>query len=528
MGERGAGKRRGLKGAAAAAVVLAGLWLARRPLPPPHQDLVDASPPADSYANTTDTTLGRAVAEGRPQDADPGLSGIYTLADGRDAFVARAMLVDTAERTIDVQYYIWHDDTAGRLLLQGLRRAADRGVRIRLLLDDNNTAGLDPILRGLDAHATIEVRLFNPFMHRRARPVDFVTDFGRTNRRMHNKSFTVDHQATIVGGRNMGDEYFDAGQGTMFADLDVLAVGPVVEEVSEDFERYWTSASTYPAASILRPGPSEDVGTEPSTDPDTQTYLHALSHSTLWQHLQSGRLAFTWAPTRVVSDDPAKGLGRAAKKNLVVTPLGAELDQARQSALIVSPYFVPTRQGVRTLVGLVRRGAHVSVLTNALSATDVAAVHAGYIPYREALLRGGVELYEMKRDATVVEPPGGGHLLGSGGRLSSGGSSLHAKTFAVDGRVLFVGSFNMDPRSARLNTEMGVLIDSPELAGELAIAKAESAGTLSYHVTLGADGLVWTSEEDGQTVRYTSDPHTHWIQRAGVRVLSWLPIDGLL
>lgn len=525
MGNRTAGGGWVLKGAVAAGVAFAGLWLARRPLPPPQRapelPVRDASDPAD-------TAIGRAVAEGRPADVESDLSGVYTLADGRDAFVARAVLVDTAERSIDVQYYIWHDDTAGRLLLQALRRAADRGVRVRLLLDDNSTFGMDPILRGLDAHDRIEVRLFNPFMHRFARPVDFVTDFGRTNRRMHNKSFTVDNHATIIGGRNVGDEYFGAGQGTMFADLDVLAVGPVVADVTEDFERYWTSASTYPVAAILRPGPREDVGTEPGTDPETQSYLSALRCSTLWRELQRGRLPFTWAKTRMVSDDPAKGLGRAAKEDLVVTPLGPELSQARDSALIVSPYFVPTRQGVRALIGLVRRGARVSVLTNALSATDVAAVHAGYVPHREALLRGGVELYEMKRDATVVEPPGRGHLLGSGGRLSSGGSTLHAKTFAIDGDVLFVGSFNMDPRSARLNTEMGVLIDSPELAGELAAAKDDSAGTLSYHVTLGEDGLTWCSEEDGEIVRYTSDPHTRWIQRAGVWVLSLLPIDGLL
>ena len=199
--------------------------------------------------DTSDSPLGKAALP--MVQAHPGKSGVFALADGRDAFAARVLLADASECSLDVQYYIWNGDKTGTLLFEALRRAADRGVRVRLLLDDNNIAGLDTVLAALNSHPNIEVRLFNPFMHRRWRVLSFLTDFRRLNRRMHNKSFIVDRQACIIGGRNVGDEYFDAGQGLSFVDLDVLAIGTVVEDVSVDFERYWTSESSYPAERVL-------------------------------------------------------------------------------------------------------------------------------------------------------------------------------------------------------------------------------------------------------------------------------------
>ncbi|MCA0175264.1 MAG: phospholipase D family protein [Proteobacteria bacterium] len=488
--------------------------LSRRALPP-------RGPVAQSEARTglADTTLARSLAA--EIAAHPGLSGIHPLADGHDAFAARAALADAAERRIDAQYYIWHNDTAGRLLLQHLRRAADRGVHVRLLLDDNNTAGLDPLLRGLDAHPQIEVRLFNPLMHRRLRVLNYLSDFNRAHRRMHNKSFTVDGQVTVVGGRNVGDEYFGAGAGVMFADLDVSAIGPVVAAVEADFERYWTSPSAYPLTAIVTDPEQVDVGTVPADDAATQRYRVTIANSSLVRHLHAGSLPLVWAPTRLVSDDPAKVLGQVADDDTLMAPLFQAMESARHELTIISPYFVPTQVGTDALTQLAASGVKVEVLTNALSATDVAAVHTGYARYREALLRGGVKLYELKRSATVV-------ASGHGGVTGSSGASLHAKTFTVDGHQIFVGSFNMDPRSARLNTEMGLLIDSAELADQLQSGLAAMAGTAAYAVTLEQGHLRWTTQEGGQTVTEDSEPQTSWWRHLSVQVMSWLPIEWLL
>lgn len=501
------------------ALLAAGLcalaWLAYRPLP--EQQAQAARP---HLFGAEDTTLGRALADKVAKH--PALTGIYSLPNGHDAFAARAALAEVAERSIDAQYYIWHDDTAGRLLLQSLRRAADRGVQVRLLLDDNNTGGMDAVLLALDDHPGIEVRVFNPMMHRNMRVLDYLSDFVRTNRRMHNKSFTVDNQATVVGGRNVGDEYFGAGDGVMFADLDVMAVGAVVQAVSSDFDRYWRSASTYPLSSIVADsGKRTDIGTAPASDPATQTYLQALTQSDLVQRLRSGNLAFEWAAARLVSDDPAKGLGQARFEQTLLGQLNQVMDGAKKELTIVSPYFVPTKKGAAHLIALAQRGVAVTILTNALSATDIAAVHAGYAKYRKDLLRAGIRIFELKPDATVM-------ATRHGSLAGSSGASLHAKTFEVDGRQLFVGSFNMDPRSASLNTEMGLLIDSPKLAQHLPAALSSHGAANSYAVTLEGDSLRWSTQEGGNSLAYTQEPESTWLRRASVHVLSWLPIEWML
>lgn len=488
----------------------------RRPLPEPVQ-----RGPAVAQV-LPQSPLSRGLADALA--GHPGQSGVYPLADGHDAFAARAALAEVAQHRIDAQYYIWRDDVSGRLLLQALRRAAERGVQVRLLLDDNNTGGLDPVLVALDAHANIEVRLFNPFMHRQMRVLDFVTDFQRLNRRMHNKSFTVDGSATVVGGRNVGDEYFGVGDGVMFVDLDVLTVGPVVADVGADFERYWTSASSYSLQQIVTdPVRPLDPGTQAASDAATNGYQQALTRSGLVQRLRDGNLVFEWARAQLVSDDPVKGLGQAASHQTLLGQLPEVLAQARKQVTLVSPYFVPTSTGTALLAGLAERGVAVSVLTNALAATDVAAVHAGYARSRADLLRAGVRVFELKPDATVRT---GSHLEWSG----SSGASLHAKTFQIDAQQLFVGSFNFDPRSATLNTEMGLLIDSPVLAARLPQALAEHGAQNAYEVTLDADSasLRWTTQEGGQRMTYAAEPHSSLWRRASVRVLSWLPIDALL
>ena len=490
-------------------------------------------PPQDGRAmsradlDTGATRLGRAVAP--LAAAHPGKSGIYPLADAHDAFAARAALARAAERTLDVQYYIWRNDMTGSLLFGALRRAADRGVRVRLLLDDNNTSGLDATLAALDAHRNIEVRLFNPFMVRSMRAHGFLTDFARANRRMHNKSFTADSQATVVGGRNIGDAYFGADGDMLFADLDVMAVGPVVTEVARDFDRYWNSHSSYDARQLLPWASQQAIDQLSATASELERsehatgYVRTIRESAFFNDLVGGKLALEWAVTRMISDDPAKGLGKAAPGTLIFDKIRATMGQPVAELNLISPYFVPTGAGVDEFEAMARKGVRIRVLTNALEATDVAAVHSGYAKHRRRLLEAGVALYELRRLSANAPVRQG--MSGSG----SSSSSLHSKTFAVDRSRVFVGSFNFDPRSARLNTEMGFVIDSPEMAGRIAGAFDERIPAAAYQVRLADDGKLYWQERRGNTVvPHTVEPGTSFGQRAVVWLMSLLPIDWLL
>jgi cardiolipin synthase C len=473
------------------------------------------------------TTLTRAMAPSLA--AHPDKTGIRALSSPEDAFAARGLLAAAAEHSLDVQYYIWHGDETGYLLFEALWDAAQRGVRVRLLLDDINTKGLDETLAALDAHSNIEVRLYNPFVHRRARWASYLTDFKRLNRRMHNKSFTVDGTATIVGGRNIGNEYFAAGEGVAFADLDVIAVGPVVREVSGAFDRYWNSASAYPAAGLLpdpTAGMAESLRAKFATtraEPQSVRYLAALKETPLVTELHTGHVALEWADTTLVCDDPAKTLdatkGRGA---LMLTQLLSAAGRPLSRFDLVSPYFVPKQAGVKALASLVGTGVKVRILTNSFAANDVGVVHAGYSKYRKALLRSGVQLYELERRA--------GEKRSAGPKASgSSSASLHAKTFQVDSQRLFVGSFNFDPRSATLNTEIGLLIESPPLAQQLEAAFDAQLPPVAYQVRLDEAGhLQWIEQGPTGVVMRTTEPEASAFARALIGMLAILPIDWLL
>lgn len=450
------------------------------------------------------------------------------MRDGREAFAARALLADAAERTLDIQYYIWRNDMSGMLLFDALRRAADRGVRVRLLLDDNNTSGLDTLLAALDAHPQIEVRLFNPFTLRRWRALNFFTDFHRLNRRMHNKTFTADNQVTIVGGRNIGDEYFDAHQDFSFLDLDVLAIGPVVNDVSADFERYWQSASSYPAEAILPKADHASVrevataADNVTQSPASKAYVRALQTSHFVHDLLVGTLGYRWAPTQMLSDDPAKGLGKRGPRGTLLQRLEKILGNPERELELISPYLVPTREGAETLGSLARQGIKVTILTNSLEATDVAVVHAGYAKRRKQLLASGITIYELKRISTH-------RARGDRKFTGSSGSSLHAKTFSVDRARVFVGSFNLDPRSAALNTEIGFVMECPELADTIAGALVDRLPEHCYQVRLRENGRIeWVDGSGDEEVIYTTEPRVPWWRRASVSLLSLLPIEWLL
>jgi putative cardiolipin synthase len=499
---------------------------------------------SQALADTASTPLGRGLAP--IAAAHPGLTGLHMLNDGRSAFAARVLLARAATRSLDIQYYIWHGDLSGSLLLAEVRAAAERGVRVRLLVDDNGIAGLDAPFAALDAHPNIEVRLYNPFVLRRPKPIGYLADFLRLNRRMHNKSFTADNQVTIIGGRNVGDEYFGARDEGLFADLDVMAVGTAVADVSRDFDRYWASQSAYPAARILPPvlpeGLAEigDAAGRAARDPAAQAYVEAIRSLPFVEQAKAGTLDFEWAAVRLVSDDPAKTLGRGGRKGLLTTALGEIIGTPRRELGLVSGYFVPTQAGEDAFVQLAGDGVRVSILSNALEATDVGIVHAGYAHRRKSMLRAGVRLFEMRvprggeqavASSRNLLGTGSGSAIGgsSGTVLRSSASTLHAKTFTVDRTWMFVGSFNFDPRSMHLNTELGFIVESPAMASRLQDSFEKSIPQRAYEVILNGDGdLVWIERNGAREFHHSTEPGTTFFQRASIAVLARLPIEWLL
>jgi putative cardiolipin synthase len=482
----------------------------------------------NALSDTSETRLGRALAGAVA--ANPGKSGVHDLSDPHDAFAARGLLCNAAERSIDTQYYIWHGDQTGELLFGALWRAAQRGVRVRLLLDDNGARGLDTEIAVLDADPNIEVRLYNPFPRRSAKALGFVTDFTRLNRRMHNKSFTVDNQASVIGGRNIANEYFKLGRGLGFTDTDVLAVGPIVHEISDSFDLYWNSPSAYPVARIIdapTAHATEQVlkGFEAAkTDPDSVEYLDALRTTPLLEQLDRRELALEWTDVKLVVDDPAKTLDTNERTDILLYPdLVRTLATPQRTLDIVSPYFVPAKRGEDMLLGFVRSGVSVRILTNSLAANDEPAAHSGYAKHRELLLKGGVQIWELK---PMPSPQPHGHKARN---ESTSSSALHGKLYAVDQQRIFIGSYNFDQRSANLNTEQGLVIDSAALAGKLAKALDVILPTVAWQVRLTSDSkLEWIDHVDGREVRYETEPQTSWWLRAKAGMMSLLPIDWLL
>lgn len=490
------------------------------PLPPLPADEASRALPA-----STANRLGAALMP--LAGAHEGQSGVVALADGRDALAARVLLLRAAEESADLQYYIWQADTTGWILLDEVRAAAERGVRVRLLLDDNGIPGLDPVLAGLDELPGVEVRIFNPFTLRRPKLLSYGFDFFRLNRRMHNKSMTVDGIATILGGRNIGDIYFAYGDGTAYFDLDVLAVGPVAADVGADFDRYWSSGSAYGAADILPPASdglarlaeAARTGWDSARGSD---YARAVADAPVVAQVLAGGDVLEWTGVTLVSDDPGKGLGRAAEGGLLIERLPALLGQPEREIVLVSAYLIPGRTGTELIEGTLAAGVAARIVTNSLEATDVPAVHSGWMRYRERLVRAGAEVLEL-RSRPEIEMTGSLAMV-----LGGSQSSLHAKTFTVDGERIFIGSFNFDPRSARLNTEMGVLVDSPGIAAALS-AVLDLPGA-SYRVTAApGGGLVWTTRSPGgEVLVHDREPGTTAMQRAVVRVISWLPVEWML
>jgi len=490
------------------------------PLPDLPQGGASAAIPASA-----ETRLGAAIL---PRMAEnEGLSGVVPLADGRDALAVRILLARAAEETIDVQYYIWQMDTTGWLLLDELRAAAERGVRVRMLLDDNGIPGLDNVLADLDAMENVEIRIFNPFTMRSPKLLSYAFDFFRLNRRMHNKSMTFDGAATVIGGRNIGDIYFAYGEGVAYFDFDALAVGPAAAEVSENFDAYWTSGSSYAAADVLPPSENglEDLAAavaEARQSARGSDYVAAIDAAPVVSRVLAGEDTLEWTTVALVSDDPAKGLGQAADEDLLIGQLPDILARPAEKVDLVSAYLIPGEAGTALLESYLADGVRTRLVTNSLEATDVPVVHSAWMGYRDRLVRGGAEILELK---ARPDRPQGTSLAQI---LTGSQSSLHAKTFAVDDERIFIGSFNFDPRSAALNTEMGFLIDSPVIATDL--SRALDRLETFYAVSALENGdISWEeTRPDGRVITFESEPNTTSFQRGMVAFMSWLPFEWML
>ncbi|GAF60293.1 cardiolipin synthetase [Psychrobacter sp. JCM 18903] len=482
---------------------------------------------------TNDVDLVASISE--QNDIHPDLSGYHPIVTGANAFASRSILTDMSTRNIDAQYYIWHNDQAGQLLLKDLWEAAERGIIVRLLLDDfNNDATFDQHLLRFSSHPNIAVRIINPLMHRKFQTLNYVTGLPRINRRMHNKSMTFDKQITIIGGRNIGNEYLSNDQNSQFADLDVLLIGKVVADIDNSFSSYWSSPLSFDIETLVKPDNNtapdflaalDKLGQdEKGSDNHLTVYKEALEESTIDSDLVNKRVPFRWTDMQFLSDDVGKLTKTVPADTNLVHQLRTLLGSPTKKLTIISSYFVPTKDGVNTLVQLAEAGIEIKILTNSFDATDVTAVHSGYSQWRPNLLRAGVKIYELK--STASEEKRENKLWKA---RSQSSTSLHAKTFAVDDYQVFIGSYNVDPRSANINTEMGVIINDDELAKQLHGALSDDLLNQAYEVKLSDNGkLQWHTMEDDKKVVYDSEPRVDISDHVWLTIMSWLPIDWLL
>jgi putative cardiolipin synthase len=488
--------------------------------------------------------LSRATALGRIADAHrpaPDLSGFRLMPLGSFSLDTRVELARRAQVSLDVQYYHIADDESGRWLLRALRDAAVRGVRVRLLIDDYYTGGVDELFLALAAHPNVEVRVFNPFCCLRehgqlARIAASIGDIRRVNHRMHNKLFVADGAMAVIGGRNVANEYFLRNRmGQNFIDVDAFAVGWIIPPLQGLFDRYWNADATYPLQSLVRSAPPASelrekferwTGPDRTPEPAAPPRSDILGYGPISEDLARGHLGLIWGDAYVFADHPDKPFDGEAGGDIQETSVTFNVFEALRKAadevVIASPYLVPGEQGMSLFRELRQRGVRVTAMTNSLGSTDEPLVHIGYSAYREAMLALGVDLYEVS--GTRVKRNRQENLFGASlGRL-------HAKLAVVDRNVLFVGSMNLDPRSATINTELGAVIKSPALAREMVriidIDRLQSA----YRLRLSSDGLrcEWLGQDEGGEMVLTEEPDSTFWQRLKLRLLKPLVPLSLL
>ncbi len=476
---------------------------------------------------TQGTRLGRVLESWKDSQDSQSDSLCFPLGDARESFLSRIGLAQLAEHSIDAQYYLFHDDESGRGLLSVLIDAAERGVQVRLLLDDIDLKGRDALLAKLASDVdNLQIRVFNPLWIRAVRPLDYLLRFPRSSRRMHNKSFTVDATACIVGGRNIGDEYFGVDARISFTDYDMLAAGKVANDVVTQFDEYWYGGLSLDCTRLV----------EPAEEQPYRQWLQQLRQAGQRFVRETGearelppdqlmrhRLDACSCKTELLCDPPEKVMSRLFDTEGSLAPDIMKLMQSAQETLLISsPYLIPGSWGMDLFRELRKRGVQITVLTNSFAANDVLAVHAGYVDYRAQMVELGIRMYEFKPDIDPEQR----HLK----LLGSKRSSLHAKSFIIDRERLFVGSFNLDPRSAIHNTEMGIVFDNAGLAGRLHGSLTDRLGEIAYHLKLGARGQLQWEERSGEndTTLHDREPNTTRWQRLGVYLLSWLPVEWLL
>jgi putative cardiolipin synthase len=482
-------------------------------------------PPSTAFPDHTSTAIGAYFETAAA--AHPGQSGFAILPDGSRAFTARIAMTELAEKSLDLQYFIWDADTTGRILAERLLRAADRSVRVRILVDDLNLKGRDAVIAALDGHPNIEIRLFNPFAHRSAHLLDFIADFNRVNHRMHNKLFVMDNAVAIVGGRNIGNHYFEVHQQVNFRDMDVIAGGPVVREASGVFDHFWNSAWAVPIRAMVdRPATEADLQEALQTSRERiaqEPYPYTLDQDVagLKSELTAIFDRFIWAPGHMIFDDPNE-ITKYGRTTTMTESFYRRIGRLDSELLIEVPYLVVRKPGLQAVKLLRDRGVRVRVLTNSLASNDVLAAHAGHAEHRDKLIAAGVELYELRSDPAVKRRT---FFLSGSDR-----STLHAKVMVFDRKDVFIGSLNLDPRSGDINTEAGLYIESPELAAQVIAYMDEGVlPQYAYRVLLDADGdLYWVTETDGKTERYDHDPNSTAWQRAKVRFIRMLPVRNQL
>jgi putative cardiolipin synthase len=484
--------------------------------------------PSTAFANYDTTSIGQFFEEAALRH--PGKSGFAIIRKGRRAFTGRIAMTAIAEKTIDLQYYIWEPDTTGWILALQLVEAADRGVRVRILLDDHTLEGRDSRIATMDAHPNIEIRIFNPFAHRGWRLFGFLTDFDRVNHRMHNKLVVMDNALAIVGGRNIGDHYFGVQPGTNFRDLDVGAAGPIVREVSKVFDHFWNGDWSYPIAALVERNYTEaDLREAVATVREMinkDKYPYPLDEDVESRIGQLGKIrdSAIWAPGRVIWDDPSS-IAEGKKVDDIQEAVFRKLATLDKELLIESAYFVARERGIQTVKKLAEKGVRVRILTNSLASNDVVAAHGGYASGRKRLIENGAEIYELRPDAvskTVTEK----WYFGAGRSRAA----LHTKAIVFERDSVLIGSLNMDPRAGEINTEAVLYVKSEELARQVIAYMDE--GVLpqnSYRVQLDDDGnLIWITEKDGQEVRYTHEPESTFWQRFVSGFVQMLGIEDQL
>jgi putative cardiolipin synthase len=474
-----------------------------------------------TITDTHETPFGQTLAQWRAGHPD-GESAFYPLNDGMDALGARLRVIEGAQRSLDVQYFLMKDDDAGEVFAGSLLRAADRGVRVRFLLDDVFTTVGDDILAVLDQHPNIEMRLYNPISRRGIYYLNYAGDFSRANRRMHSKSLTGDNAFTIIGGRNIADEYFQLRGDKEFLDYDVLALGEVSDDVSGQFDAFWNSTLAVPINQVIDSFSEEELAIERAeiqqeNDATFSSIYKKAIHSQHMQELVDGTGTVYAAHASLLSDGPAKLENPIDVRQMTLaSELGGFIEKSDQSVIVISPYFIPTKRGVAFWQRLIDRGAELTVVTNSLASTNHVPVHSGYARYRKQMLEMGASMHEVRVNAVHDEDGGTG--------MTPESLTLHTKLLVIDERYLFVGSLNLDPRSIEINAEMGLLIDSVEMADEFLADIESGLEARTYKVELDEKGkLFWRATVDGEEVVETREPLTNMWRRFLAQVYRVLP-----